>query len=172
VRIEQSRLERWQRASRVFKKEVMWLTIVGGQLGRLDADLIAKEALLLRRAKPMPGGGRQVQYGNELFLSYLWVLGGYEFVRVLSQRQKEGPPFFQDHLPNVRPLKRLYERVRMPLAKLEPAKKYRKTDYAIAFPHFDLKKGRIGWSVASDVVITRRELSDKLLEFLEAIRPK
>ena len=110
--------------------------------------------------------------GNELILSYLWVLGSYEYVRVLNQRKRKAPQIFWNNLPDVLPLKRQFERVRIPLAKLEPASKYKKTDYAIAFPYFDIRRGRIGWIIAPDVMVTRRELSDKLLNFLEAIRRK
>jgi len=162
---------RWQKAFRIFWGQERWLTFVGNQLGQLDVELINEEDSLVRNAQPIPGGGRQIQFGRELTLSYLWVLGAYEFVRVLSQRQNKGNiPFFREKLPKVHELKRRFARVRMPLAKLEAANDY-KSDFPEAFPYFDIKRKSIGWKIAKGVMITRRELSDELLVFLEQVKP-
>ncbi len=168
---EPNRLKRWEKACRIFWGVEDWLTILGNQLGRLDVELIDEEVSLVKNARPIPGGGRQIEFGRQLIFAYLWVLGAYEFVRVLNQRQKENTAFFCERLPNSRLLKQRFERIRIPLAKLEPAKKHRKTDFSIAFPLIDPKRQSIGWSVAPGVMITRRELSDELLAFLEQVSP-
>lgn len=164
---EPSRLKRWQQAFGVFWGVENWLTILGNQLARLDVELIGEEVSLVKNARPLEGGGRHIEFGRQLTFSYLWVLGAYELVRVLHQRQRDNIPFFRERLPDARPLKKRFERLRIPLAKLEPARKHKATDFSVAFPVMDTERPSIGWVVAPGVRITRRELSDELLAFLE-----
>lgn len=101
--------------------------------------------------------------------SYLWVLGAYEAVRTLDQRfRTQGPAAEQRHRESKK-VKRLYERLRMPLAKLEPSERHRRTDYPFAKPGIDDERG-IAWEVAPGVVISRSELSDEFLGFLERLQ--
>jgi hypothetical protein len=65
----------------------------------------------------------------------------------------------------VKGVKRQFERVRMPLAKMEVAKRT-PGDFAIAFPSFSYSHG-ISWHVNDSTQISRQELSDAVLDLLE-----
>jgi len=161
------RVTRWITAARIFAPVELSLSFLGSSLGKLDVDLISKDATLSQRARKLEGGGTITQFGEELTLSYLWVLGAYEFVRVLSQRAREGELFFKIRFPGVDIVKHKFVRLRIPLAKLEPAKHHGKTDFRFPFPMFDHELESTGWLVAPGVRILRRELADELLALLE-----
>jgi hypothetical protein len=60
------------------------------------------------------------------------------------------------------------ERLRIPLTKMETARRF-PTDSMIAYPTVTRDFG-IAWHVAQDTYITRRELSDQLLDFLAELK--
>lgn len=161
------RIKRWVTAARIFTPVELPLSFLGSSLGKLDVELISKDITLAKQACKIEGGGMIIAFGEELTLSYLWVLGAYEFVRVLSQRAREEEPFFKTQFPQVDRVKRNFERLRIPLAKLEPAKRHKKTDFRIPFPIFDHKRQSTAWAVGPGVCISRRELADELLDLLE-----
>ena len=66
-----------------------------------------------------------------------------------------------------RDAKHIFERVRMPLAKMATANRY-KADSPIAYPALNMRHG-IAWQVREDVFITRFELSETFLSFLEGL---
>ena len=125
-------------------------------LGRLDLELIWADANAARLS-----AGNSIEaaiwsdVGPRITLSRLWVLGGYELVRVISESKMRLPA-------EVTLVKSSYERVRMPLAKLEAAKKHRSTDFSVATPIVHQSDG-IGWLLASNIFLTRRSLSDSFL---------
>lgn len=103
--------------------------------------------------------------------AHLWLLGAYELVRMLSQRLRENPEFASDEsIAKVNETKRALERVRIPLAKLEPAGRHKATDYEVAHP--GIGELGIGWQVADGVVIYQEELSDLLYEMLCHMRQR
>jgi hypothetical protein len=106
--------------------------------------------------------------GDHLTLSYLWVLGAYEIIRALDQRSREDEQFLPELKERLKKLKHEFERIRIPLAKFEAATRHRETDSHIAYPAINTEKG-IAWRVSVDVWITRRDLSDSMLELLESI---
>ena len=67
-------------------------------------------------------------------------------------------------------LKRRMERLRIPLAKMETARRF-PTDSAIAYPTISRDFG-LAWHVAQDTYISRRELSDQLLDFLADLKKR
>ena len=83
----------------------------------------------------------QGDVGDHLTLSYLWVLGAYEIVRSLCQRAKEDPSFFPTYRKELQNLKVEFVRIRIPLAKFEPAKKFSATDSCFAYPGFHVELG-------------------------------
>lgn len=101
-------------------------------------------------------------------LSYFWVLGAYELVRVLDERTRKGDPFCSKTFPEINGLKHEFERIRIPLAKLEASRRNKATDFQTAIPIFDFIKEGSSWIVAPNVAISRRELADKLLHQLTA----
>jgi hypothetical protein len=71
---------------------------------------------------------------DRLTLSYFWVLAAYELVRTLDQRWRTGATTLPDESGNrVAALKRRMERLRIPVAKMETARRF-PTDSAIAYP--------------------------------------
>lgn len=145
-------------------------------LGRLDVKLRSEEpeleALVTDQSSPPDN-----RLGEHLDLSRLWVLAGYELVRTLdacvsgvlwspeqtlADRLKKG-------------IKYNFTLVRIPLAKFEPAFKKGKARPGdlVAEPLFEPGQGA-GWNIGGNSpfykIITRRELADQLLEFLEDVR--
>jgi len=166
------RNERWLKVSIGlirFEKQMMPLV---QQLGRLDVRLIQADATW-----PDRFFDRNRSYEDDtalhehITLSYLWVLGAYEFLRTLCDRiqsdtEEKTPAQVQAILLDA---KRRFARVRIPLAKMEPASKYSDEDSSIAYP--GIKRGEgVAWQLNPSTIVTRRELSDVLLEALERRR--
>jgi hypothetical protein len=157
------RLTRWITASLVLEPIEQMMMIPAQDLGRLDVQLIAMDAAT--HADP----SKEVYYNERFGLSRFWVLGAYELVRTLDQRFR----FSEDANASVNrdrslALKREFERLRMPLAKFEPADKF-PDDSPIAYPAINSQTGAMAWQVAAGVFIERRVLADRLLDFLEGI---
>lgn len=103
-------------------------------------------------------------------LSYLWVLGMYEIVRAIDERVKKSEIIKEDKIiKEIHKTKILFERVRIPLAKYEPARRFEKTDLAnipMLFPERD--KG-VAWLINENVVINRHQLADAYLNLLQLL---
>lgn len=103
-------------------------------------------------------------------LSQLWVLGAYEMTRTIDKRVKKIPKLLTKRLGRrVLSTKKALARVRMPLAKFEPASAHCKTDFFVAHPAMHRELG-ISWRIAKRIFVPRRHLSDKLLALLGAIQ--
>jgi hypothetical protein len=166
----ESRAERWLKVSiglARFEKHMMPLV---QQLGRLDARLIqADEAWGARFPDAEPAGEDGTALHEHITLSFLWVLGAYEFVRTLCDRIRTDTKTSAEVRDRLLQAKRHFARVRVPLAKMEPATKFADVDEPIAYP--GLKQGvGVAWQLNQSTVISRRELSDDLLEALELRR--
>lgn len=109
------------------------------------------------------------EYADKILLSYLWVLGAYEVIRALAQRLLGDAAVPLDCREQLENAKRLFERVRIPLAKGEAASRYAKTDRPFAFPTSVSSVG-IGWPVNEELTITRRELSQAFRGVLRCLR--
>jgi hypothetical protein len=142
------------------------VTVVQG-LGRLDITLIDADQVFIsdfeRNINSLP---ESTKLTEQFTLSYLWVLGAYELVRSICQRIKEKNGTIPDELKGFAELKKEFNRLRVPLAKMEPASSHKNTDSHIAYPALNTKKG-IAWQIAHDVFITRQDLADRLLATLE-----
>ncbi|MGB6603011.1 MAG: hypothetical protein WBE65_01765 [Steroidobacteraceae bacterium] len=168
----EERAERWLKVSIGLARfeERMWPLLL--QLGRIDVRLIQADETWSDR---FLDGGLSGEDGANLHehitLSFLWVLGAYEFVRTLCARVKtdaieKTPEEVRNVLLQV---KHRFARVRIPLAKMEPASAFAGEDWPIAYP--GLKRGvGVAWQLNPSTAITRRELSDVLLEALELRR--
>lgn len=100
----------------------------------------------------------------------LWVLGAYEVIRMLSERvRKDSELTVPDAVDNIHKTKRLFERVRIPIAKYEPSKRHQSTDFAVALVGIGPKG--IGWQVSEDTTIYQSELSDEFFKMMTKIRP-
>jgi hypothetical protein len=166
------RNERWLKVSIGLGRfeQTMWPLVL--QLGKLDTKLIqADETWSDRFFEPKLSEEDRSALHEHITLAYLWVLGAYEFIRTLCDRVKaddeeKTPPEVHDILLVV---KNRFNRVRMPLAKMEAASKYSNEDGPIAYPA--MKRGAgVSWVLNPSMIVTRRELSDALLEALERRR--
>jgi len=166
------RNERWLKVSIGLARfeERMWPLVLN--LGRIDVRLIQADETWADR--PLGEGlswEDETNLQEHITLSFLWVFGAYEFVRTLCARVRtddiERTP---EEVRNVLlQVKRRFARVRVPLAKMEAAAKFAGEDWPIAYP--GLKRGvGVAWQLNPSTTITRRELSDTLLEALELRR--
>jgi hypothetical protein len=102
--------------------------------------------------------------------SYLWVLGTYEITRTVDQRARQKANLFLDtDAAQIKKLKWKFERLRIPLAKLEPSHRHKGTDFSFPLPAFDATHGT-AWVVSADIFVARHELADSFLEVFESIR--
>lgn len=163
-----NRMQRWVTAGhKTSHIEIMMIPVIHA-LGHKDCELIQRDRRALDIHHQTETGAIQfnelhmMEFNDLLTQSYLWVLGAYEIIRSVCERL-EGDPRHS----TAREAKRVFERVRMPLAKMATADRYRE-DSPIAYPALNLDHG-IAWQVQETVFITRYELSDTFLNFLEAL---
>ena len=124
-----NRFERWIKAShKVAHIETFMVPNIQG-LGQLDEKLIVYENEFLPQSSLPQDEETALNFSEHLTLSYLWVLGVYEIVRSINQ--KIGNTNSDEKLKK---LKNLFTRLRVPLAKYEPAKYHKATDSKIAYP--------------------------------------
>lgn len=145
--------------------ELIWLLQM---LGREDVALWAYDQALnmdsinIQAGKPSDAVDDLLH--SMVWRSYTWILSAYELVRTINQRldSRYSDSAFVSKFSE---LKKEFARIRIPLAKFEPAKKHKATDYT--FPRGCMQPGRgLCWAVADNVVISRTELSDALIALL------
>jgi hypothetical protein len=165
-----TRYHEWVAASSSVGEAGVFLIDSVNGLGLLDDQLIAREREVMTQFE---GWGPTIDTPIDLeirTLSHLWVLGGYEVVRILAKwAQSDRSIKFAPWLDELQGLKRRFERLRIPLAKQEPARRYEDTDWALAFPTLVQGHG-VAWRVSGDTVISRRGLADGFLDVLKSIR--
>jgi len=162
------RNNRWIDASGKFEiyDPLIVVTIQG--LGKLDAKLIVEDNKITKNGKPSNPFG---DLGDHLTFSYLWVLGAYEVIRSLEEKARKDVTFFPAHRKELQNLKIEFTRIRIPLAKFEPATKFSATDSHIAYPAIHVELG-VSWQVSEDTYISRRKLSDNMLNLFEIMEDK
>jgi hypothetical protein len=140
-------------------------------LGLLDCELIPKDARFEQLSEEEQGTFEEsVMLTERFILSSLWVMGAYELVRTLDERHWHDNIFAVGEVAEcLKMLLRTMERLRVPLAKMEPARRHRGTDYPIPQQYIMPGYG-VAWRVSEDKLISRRWLSDGLLELLKLIR--
>jgi hypothetical protein len=168
--IDQARYAEWvQLSHRVRKFEPFMVVAVQG-LGQLDAKLAAEDAEYLSDCNSDQDDlAQSLDLTERVTRSYLWVLGAYELVRSIDQRCRNDPSLVSAHVVTlISDTKTQFERVRVPLAKYEPARKFSTTDSTVAFPAIDRAKG-VAWSVAAGTIISRDELAQCFRQMLLAL---
>ena len=166
------RFQRWVDASSAAGAiEPFMIPLIQG-LGRFDCRLIEEDARFSALNQEQSSSLQEsTRLADRLALSYFWVLAAYELVRTLDQRWRTGATTLPDESGNrVAALKRRMERLRIPLAKMETTRRF-PTDNAIAYPTISRDFG-LAWHVAQDTYISRRELSDQLLDFLADLKKR
>lgn len=142
-----------------------------GVLGKLDHELYERDQRHIELARMGPSAklSEWVNVLDAISLSYLWVLGAYEAVRTINQRLLHLGHAAANRKRASGDLKHQFERLRVPLAKLEPARRHSTTDYSFPRPGIDDDRG-IAWEVAPGEALSRSRLSDDFLSFLERLR--
>lgn len=167
--LDNNRYQMWISFSHaVAKIEPFMVPIVQG-LGRLDAWLVFES----ERYGSLPTEVRttaaeSIALNDRITLSYLWVLGAYELIRSIDQRKGIVRGFSDAVKQLIGETKMYFNRVRVPLAKMEPAHQFKDSDGRIAYPYNHDSLGA-AWRVSKTTVIARIDLSDHLLELLEEI---
>lgn len=171
VDIDQPRYARWVSVSHGVDELEPGLVVFIQGLGRIDAKLVHDDTVY----RSLPHELRttveeSLRLTDRFTLAQLWVLGAYEVTRTLDERARKAPKVLTKRLSQrVLVIKKEFARVRMPLAKFEPAKAHRRTDFAVAYPAMHRELG-ISWKLANRVFVPRRRLSDRLLALLGAIQ--
>lgn len=145
--------------------EIHDLLIVPYQgIALIDAQLVIEDKNIVDGNST----GFKGDLGPHLTQSYLWVLGAYEIIRTMSQYADNGKDTkisqFKDE---IRKLKHTFERLRVPLAKFEAARK-NPEGHTYAYPIFDKVLGTC-WSISNTEFISRRLLSDDFLKIMEKL---
>jgi uncharacterized protein (DUF2461 family) len=166
------RYQHWIDASSAAGAAEPFMTPLVQGLGRFDCHLIHEDARFAALNQEQSSSLRERSLlTDRVALSYFWVLAAYELVRTLDQRWRTGATTLPDEFGSrVTALKRRMERLRIPLVKMETARRF-PTDSPLAYPTISRDFG-VAWHIAQDTYITRRELSDQLLDFLTDLKKR
>lgn len=131
------------------------------------------DSMLIIEDKNIIDGHLKGEYRDlsiHLTQAYLWVLGAYEIIRTMSQYadNKNNAATKMGQLKDeIRILKHTFERIRIPLAKFEAAKR-NPEGHLYAHPIFDKIYGTC-WIISDTESISRRLLSDDFLKLMEKL---
>lgn len=107
-------------------------------------------------------------YDHVNIKSYLWVLGVYELFRMMDQKIRQQPEITDDNASlTINNAKKEFERVRVPLAKLEKAYRF-KNDFSV--PKLGADEEQLGWQMNENEIIRYRDLSDLAIGTLNQLR--
>lgn len=170
--------EQWVTSSLALNKvePLQFLIQITQGLGKIDVELREWEAENLKEQsiqQSRPSESKIIEFNDRVIQSHLWVLGVYEVIRTLSQKAKNDHQIFGDVInEKIAKTKHDLEIIRIPLAKLEPRRLKDCTALAlpIVFPDLGL-----GWRINSEIpgteiVISRQELADEVLELLTSMQ--
>jgi len=162
------RFESWCCYSEILRKIHPKLCIYSQGLAQIDKMLIF-EAEDFSFSITEKKSYNAIAMGKHHTISEFWVFGVYEFLRTLDEICSENPSLLTTSLnEEIKELKYYFEHVRIPLAKLEPARRYINTDYPDIEPGFLVPYGTF-WQVSDALRISRRNLSDKIFSLLEKL---
>lgn len=141
-------------------------------LGIVDADIhgIRKSDLFIEDGSAIADENNILLLERAQILAHLWVLGAYEHIRMLSQRIRENPQIVAESSAMVvEETKRIFERIRIPLAKREASRRHASSDYQVALP--GVGSHGLAWKIADNAVVSQEELSDVFLRMLASLKP-
>ncbi len=161
---EPNRYHQWIGLSiKAGKYETYLMPYVQG-LGRLDLRLISEGIELLSKINNNSSPEEAFKLTDQFTLSHLWVLGAYEVIRTLCDFAKNNQERYgKKEYEKIKEAKHFFERLRVPLAKLEPNWRHKDTDFRVAYPVLNLDDG-IAWAVNEKTIITRMQLSNLFLD--------
>lgn len=133
-------------------------------LATVDARLVVEDSKIIAGTPSNPFG----DLSDHLTQSYLWVLGAYEIIRTLSQLADSGSGNkYGSKKDDIRVVKHEFEKVRIPLAKFEAAKR-NPGGYTFAYPVIDRQLG-VGWLIGNNTYVSRKLLSDMFLKLIKEL---
>jgi hypothetical protein len=142
-------------------------------LGIVDAELrgIRRQHIFDAQGVPIEDEYGILMLERYQIKAHLWVLGAYEVVRMIGQRLWEDDSLAQDSsIEAVKETKKLFERLRIPLAKLEASKRHKKTDYDV--PYAGVGDRGLGWQVSDETIIYQEDLSEQLFVMFSKMAPR
>lgn len=142
-------------------------------LGIVDAELrgIRREWLYDEAGVPREDEHRILLSERAMIQAHLWVLGVYEYVRMLDERLRMDPSLACDaSIEAVSKTKHLFSRLRMPLAKLEPERRHKADDYQVPLP--GIGPDGLGWQLNDELIVYQEQLSDAFMTMLCALKPR
>ncbi|NWA10209.1 hypothetical protein [Pseudomonas gingeri] len=161
--MDDSRYQKWMMPLIYVQGFDMWFYEILNGLARMDAKLVAEDHWMTSFPEGASRGDSDREKDHYTH-SYLWVLGAYELIRTIWQQLNEGK---HPHAKTFRKLVEDFEKVRMPLAKLESPRKF-KGNLPIARVAIARPEG-VCWILSNKLVVSRIELSDLLIEALNKV---
>ena len=159
----------WTQLSHRLERFELFMAIFTQNLGHRDHDLSVREYEYARNRAAGRASEDSVDLTKLWLDACMFVMCLYEVVRSMDERIREDAELSRSPAAQIcRETKQLFERVRIPLAKFQPAKRHQSTDYAVAVPGMAEDRS-VAWEVADGVVISRRTLSGAFLEALRAL---
>jgi hypothetical protein len=159
--IDQPRYAEWVKLSHRLQKFEPFMVVTVQGLGYLDAKLAEEDRAFLARPPSMQDDFEQSLDLTERFTqSCLWVLGAYELIRSIDEKCRNSLGIVSANVATlVSAAKTQFERVGVPLAKYEAARKFSATDRA----------NGIAWHVAPGTFVSREDLAKCFREMLLAL---
>lgn len=142
-----------------------WVTVTRIQgLGIIDAELYDINRYDVEEVLE----NNLTVYDHVNIKSYLWILGAYELLRMMDQRIRETPEIADENATTyINQAKKEFERIRVPLAKLEKARRFH-DDFAV--PKLGADEEELGWQINENEIIYYRYLSDIVIDTLNQLR--
>jgi hypothetical protein len=137
-------------------------------LGRLDCEIISED----QRFRALDQKGRESAQESTLLtrrftLSYLWVIGSFENLRTMHGRMEDNRGKFPDSATQrANRVKKEFVKIRSPLTKMKPINPHGEANSPIAYPALGPDLG-VAWQIGPQTFISRLDLSNLFLEFLE-----
>lgn len=185
--MDKKRYEEWIDSSQgIVHAEMLLIGDIQG-LGLIDSELIEEKVKqIFTSPAELILNPDFLKRNRHMTLSRLWVLGAYEFVRLmdelLSNRIKEDiffkreNPIKPETMERVKVVKRMFEEIRVPLVKFHERHNNELYSGINSNIRFDEDKG-IGWififvsdSGVKETLVYRKDLADSLLELLKIIK--
>jgi hypothetical protein len=161
----------WEKYSEPLEIIEPTLPIFFRGLGRIECDLIRRFDTIDFEDYPNPKN-KIIRYGTPEFtdfltLSHLWVMGIYEIVRTLCQKSKEKKLFSETARQHLDIAKSFLERVRVPLAKIEPCRK-NKEGYSYPVIYYNSSEGMV-WHIGDEEQYSMFKLRFHLFNALDFV---
>jgi hypothetical protein len=167
LKFNQERWSKWVSASMAWgRNDPDGVTVTRLQgLGILDAELYDINRYEVEKRQ----NGLLTVYDHANIKSYLWVLGVYEFFRMMDDKIRKNPAIANAKATQaISETKKVFARLRVPLAKLEESHKYKGKDYAV--PKLGANEEQLAWQINDSEIIYYRGLSDLAIDTLNELR--